>query len=54
MAPREPELPPLGVRLTVDTEVVEGARGTKDWARVRWSDPITHRRVGVKRSHATS
>jgi len=51
MAPREPGLPPLGVRLTVDTEVVEGARGTKYWARVRWSDPLTRRRVGVKRSH---
>jgi len=43
----------LDVRLTVDIEVLEGARGTKYWARVRWSDPLTRRRVGVKRSHST-
>jgi hypothetical protein len=45
-------LPPLGVRLTIDEEHV-GARGTRFWARVPWIDPITRRRVGMKRSHAT-
>jgi hypothetical protein len=29
-----------------------GARGTRFWARVRWLDPLTGRRDGVKRSHA--
>ncbi len=53
MAPREPQLPPLGVRLKVDIEAREGARGTRYWARVRWHDPLTSRRVGVKRSHPT-
>ena len=28
-----------------------GALGKRYWARVRWTDPVTHRRVGVKRSH---
>ena len=39
MAPREFQLPPLGVRLKVDIEAREGARGTRYWARVRWHDP---------------
>ncbi len=43
----------MGVRLTSDVEEHNGALGTTYWARVRWTDPITHRREGTKRSHAT-
>ncbi|WP_344802062.1 site-specific integrase [Microlunatus ginsengisoli] len=46
-------LPPLGVRLTVDVQVREGARGVTYYARVRWTHPVTHHREGVKRSHAS-
>ncbi|HEX5878552.1 MAG TPA: site-specific integrase, partial [Actinomycetota bacterium] len=46
-------LPPLGVRLTVDIEEHAGARGTRYWARVRWTDPLSHQRAGLKRSHAS-
>jgi hypothetical protein len=52
MAAQGQKLPPLGVRLTVDVEEHVGARGTRFWARVRWLDPLTGRRDGVKRSHA--
>jgi integrase len=52
MAAQDQKLPPLGVRLTVDVEEHVGARGTRFWARVRWVDPLTRRRDGVKRSHA--
>jgi hypothetical protein len=45
--------PPLGVRLTVDIEENQGARGTTFWARIRWTDPTTGRRESLKRSHAT-
>jgi integrase len=45
--------PPLGVRLTVDIEEHDGKRGTSYWARARWTDPLTHRREGVKRAHPT-
>jgi integrase len=44
-------LPPLGVRLTVDVQVREGVRGTKYYARVRWTHPVTHHLEGVKRTH---
>jgi hypothetical protein len=43
-------MPPLGVRLTVDVQAREGARGTTYYARVRWTHPVTHHREGVKRS----
>jgi hypothetical protein len=48
----EPMLP-LGVRLTVDVQAREGARGTTYYARVRWTHPVTHRREGVKRTHGS-
>jgi integrase len=51
MAGQSQKLPPFGVRLAVDVEEHDGAHGTRFWARVRWTDPVTHRRVGVKRSH---
>jgi hypothetical protein len=51
MAGRSQQLPPLDVRLTVDVEEHTGARGTRFWARVRWNDPVTGKRQGVKRSH---
>src|SRR5690242_18095592 len=51
MAARSQKVPPLGVRLTVDVEEHVGAQGTRFWARVRWVDPTTGRRDGVKRSH---
>lgn len=47
------KLPPLGVRLTVDIEEYEGARGTTYWARIRWTHPKTHHREGLKRAHPT-
>ena len=53
MTARDEKVPPLGVRLTVDVEEHEGARGTRYWARVRWTDPITGKRDGVKRSHSS-
>lgn len=43
------KLPPLGVRLTVDVELVDGHKGTVCKARVRWTDPTTHQREGIKR-----
>jgi hypothetical protein len=46
-------MPPLGVRLTVDVQAREGARGTTDYARVRWTHPVTHHREGVKRTHGS-
>jgi integrase len=45
--------PPLGVTLRVDLGERIGARGTTYWARVRWVDPATGRREGIKRYHAT-
>jgi hypothetical protein len=51
MAAPSHNFPPLGVRLTVDIEERVGTRGTRFWARVRWVDPLTRRRDGVKRSH---
>ena len=53
MGARGERVPPLGVRVTVDVEEHEGARGTRYWARVRWVDPTTGKRDGVKRSHAS-
>jgi len=53
MASRNDKLPPLGVQLTVDVEEHAGARGTSYWARVRWTDPSTGKRDGVKRSHTS-
>lgn len=47
------KMPPLGVRLTVDIEEVGQRRHTAYWARVRWTDPLTGRRDGIKRSHPT-
>jgi hypothetical protein len=51
MAARE-AAPPFGAKLAADVEERAGVRGTRYWARVRWTDPVTGRRVGVKRSHA--
>ncbi|SDU74904.1 tyrosine-type recombinase/integrase [Jiangella alkaliphila] len=46
--------PPVGVELTVDIEEVQLKRGgVSFWARVRWTDPVTSRRDGVKRAHPT-
>src|SRR4029450_14144838 len=45
--------PPLGVRLTADSEEVRAPRGTVWWARVRWHDPKSGRRESIKRSHTT-
>ena len=42
-------LPPLGVRLTVDVETVQRAKGPVYKARVRWTHPVTHHREGTKR-----
>jgi integrase len=53
MVRRTDKVPPLGVRLTMDVEEHDGARGTRYWARVRWVDPVTGKRDGVKRSHAS-
>src|SRR5215204_1772281 len=49
----EEPMPPLGVRLTVDVQAREGARGTTYYARVRWTHPVTHHREGVKRTHGS-
>src|SRR5215207_1436101 len=46
-------MPPLGVRLTVDVQAREGARGTTYYARVRWSPSVKHNREGVKRTHGS-
>jgi hypothetical protein len=46
-------MPPLGVRLIVDVQAREGARGTTYYARVRWTHPVTHHREGVKRTHGS-
>jgi integrase len=43
--------PPIGVTLHADIEEHASSRGTRYWARVRWTDPITGRRRGIKRSH---
>jgi integrase len=45
--------PPLGVQLAVNVEEHVGARGTRYWARVRWVNPDTGKRDGIKRSHAS-
>src|SRR3954469_19510983 len=45
--------PPLGVRLSVDIELLEGPRGISWRARVRWRDPVSGRRESTKRSHRT-
>ena len=45
--------PPIGVRLSVDIEAEAGPRGVAYKARARWIDPVTGRRVGLKRSHTT-
>ncbi|HEY9412221.1 MAG TPA: site-specific integrase [Jiangellaceae bacterium] len=51
---RPEKVPPLGVALTTDIEEVQlKGGGTSFWARVRWSDPVTGRRDGVKRAHPT-
>lgn len=50
---RSEKLPPLGVRLTVDVEENPGPRGTTYWARIRWTDPVTHHREEMKRAHPT-
>jgi hypothetical protein len=42
--------PPLGVLLKVDIEEHDGQLGTRYWARMRWHDPDTGRRRGIKRS----
>ena len=47
---RPENVPPLGVRLTADIERVDQRRSTAYWARVRWTDPTTGRRGGIKRS----
>lgn len=47
------KVPPLGVRLTVDVELVERHKGTVLKARVRWTDPTTRRREGIKRTFDT-
>jgi hypothetical protein len=49
----EEPMPPLGVRLTVDVQTREGARGTTYYARVRWTHPVKHHREGVKRTHGS-
>lgn len=46
---RSDKVPPLGVVLTCDVEEVERRKGTVYKARVRWTDPQTHRRDGAKR-----
>jgi integrase len=46
-------IPPLGVRLTIDIEQVERRKGVVFKARVRWTDPSTGHRDGVKRVFAT-
>jgi hypothetical protein len=38
-------MPPLGVRLTVDVQAREGARGTTYYARVRWTHPVKHSKL---------
>jgi len=40
---------PLGVRLSVDLQVVPRKKGVGCAARVRWTDPITHRVGSIKR-----
>lgn len=50
MAKRHEKRPPLGVRVTVDIEEYDGARGSTFQARVRWIDPKTQKREAVKRS----
>lgn len=45
--------PPIGVRLTVGIDEVEQVRETVYVARVRWTDPTTGRRDGIKRTHRT-
>lgn len=43
------QLPPLGVRLTVDVEEVQCQKGVVYKARVRWTHPKTHHWEGTKR-----
>jgi integrase len=43
--------PPFGVELKVDIEEHDSQSGTRYWARVRWHDPDTGERTGIKRSH---
>jgi integrase len=43
--------PPFGVDLKVDVEEHDSQSGTRYWARVRWHDPDTGERKGIKRSH---
>jgi hypothetical protein len=45
----EDNVPPLGVRLTVDVEEVRRVKGKVYKARVRWTHPVTHHREGTKR-----
>lgn len=40
---------PLGVRLAVDLQAVPRQKGVGCAARVRWTDPITHRIGSIKR-----
>jgi integrase len=42
--------PPLGAQLSWDIERRDGPRGARFVARVRWSDPMTRHREGVRRS----
>ncbi|GAB3668886.1 site-specific integrase [Nocardioides korecus] len=42
-------VPPLGVELKVDGGERTGPRGTSYWARVRWTDPVSGRRMSPKR-----
>ena len=51
MKPGVDASPPLGVELKVDIEAHEGKLGTRYWARVRWYDPDTGQRTGIKRTH---
>ena len=45
-------MPPLGVRLTIDVDRRDLLEPRYD-ARVRWTDPVTRRRHGVKRTFLT-
>lgn len=43
----------MGVRLSVNIAETVGQRGISCNARARWRDPLTGRRVGIKRSYRT-
>ncbi len=45
--------PPLGVQLSLNVEETNGPRGVSYYARARWRDPLSRRRVGIKRSYHT-